>query len=162
MSRARPISFDQLLRRAYWLALGVLLLTSVHHAYGAYVYGTPWRLHVVFVSVLTAAALAVSLQVHRRRSALAAGRIAFWTFSAIGFVIPVILIGLYEGGYNHVAKDVLYFGGAPRELMRRLFPPPAYELPDNLFFEITGVQQLVLGVVTGDQFSRLVRKWGQA
>jgi hypothetical protein len=33
--------------------------------------------------------------------------------------------------------------------MRRLFPPPTYEMPNNAFFEVTGVLQIAPGIVTG-------------
>src|SRR5688572_5776450 len=35
-------------------ASAVLLITSIHHAYGAYVYDTPWRYHAVIVAGVTA------------------------------------------------------------------------------------------------------------
>ena len=46
-------------------------------------------------------------------------------------------------------KDALYLAGAPPAFMRRLFPPPTYELPNDLFFEVTGVLHLVPAIVTG-------------
>ena len=158
MSHVRSVSSEQLMRRVLWLALTVLLLTSVHHAYGAYIYDTPWRLHVVFVSALTAAALLGSLLVFRRKSADLSGRIAFWFFVAVVLVIPVLVIGLFEGAYNHAVKNALYFAGASTVVMHRLFPPPTYELPNDVFFEVTGVQQLVLAVATGYQLFLLVRE----
>src|SRR5215813_352913 len=67
------------------------------------------------------------------------GKIAFWMFTMTAMLIPVIGIGLFEGGYNHVLKDLLYFSGASDTLMTRLFPPPTYEMPGDAFFEITGI-----------------------
>ena len=148
MPDIRSISSEHLVLRVFWMALAALLLTSVHHAYGAYIYDTPWRLHVVLVSGLAAAALIGSLRVLRRRSTDVAGEMAFWVFAVIVFVIPVAGIGVFEGGYNHAVKDALYFSGASLRVMYRLFPPPAYELPNDAFFEITGVQQLAVAVVT--------------
>ena len=29
----------------------LMIVTSIHHIYGAIVYDTPWRLHVLFVSI---------------------------------------------------------------------------------------------------------------
>jgi hypothetical protein len=43
-------------------------------------------------------------------------------------------------------------------VMRRLFPPPRYELPDNLFFEVTGVLQVVPAAVTAYHLYQLVRQ----
>lgn len=127
-------------------AFGVLLLTSVHHAYGAYVYGTPWRLHVVIVSVLIAAAIAACLRVLRQK--MGTRTLAVGLFTAIIFLFPVLAIGLFEGGYNHALKDALYFGGASQGLLQRLFPAPTYEMPNDAFFEVTGAVQLIAGIVT--------------
>lgn len=132
-----------------WSALAVLLLTTVHHVYGAYIYNTPWRYHVAIVSTVTAVILFASLRVLRRRTAGVIGKIAFWTFAVVTLAIPVITIGIFEGGYNHAVKDVLDFTGASPELMQRLFPPPTYEMPNDAFFEITGVLQLVPAVMAG-------------
>jgi hypothetical protein len=33
--------------------------------------------------------------------------------------------------------------------METLFPPPTYEMPNDAFFELTGVLQFPLGLVTG-------------
>jgi hypothetical protein len=148
---------QEYLSRATWSALTVLLLTTVHHVYGAYVYDTPWRLHVAFVSGLTAAAIIGSLLVLRRHTDDVVGRIAFWTFVGVTCVLPVAAIGLFEGGYNHVLKDALYFAGGSTSLMTRMFPPPAYEMPNNAFFEITGVMQVFPASVTGWFLYRLVR-----
>ena len=138
-------------------ALGVLLLTSLHHAYGAYIYHTPWRLHVVFVSLLTAAGIIGAMLALRRWPGNVAGKIAFWVFTVLTFVIPVAVIGFFEGGYNHAVKDALYFAGGSASLMRRLFPAPVYELPNDLFFEVTGVLQLVPAIITGRLLYRFVR-----
>jgi hypothetical protein len=112
---------------------------------------------VVFVSVLAAAAIVGSLLALRRWSTNVVGEIASWIFVALTLVIPVTAIGLFEGGYNHAVKDGLYLAGASPALMHRLFPPPAYELPNDLFFEVTGVQQLVLGTITGYRLYRFVK-----
>jgi len=138
-------------------ALAVLLLTTVHHVYGAYIYDTPWRNHAAAVAALTAAALAASHRVLARRPGTTAGGVAFWAFAAVTLAVPVVLIGLFEGGYNHAVKDALYFAGASGGLMRRLFPPPTYEMPDDAFFEVTGVLQLALGIITGLRLLDAVR-----
>jgi hypothetical protein len=121
--------------------VGVMLLTSIHHAIGAVVYQTPWRLHVLVASVPVSAALLAAFAVHRRRPDRLAGRIAAGVVIALVTVFAVGLFGLFEGFYNHVLKDALYGLGASRELMRALFPAPRYVMPDNLLFEVTGVLQ---------------------
>jgi hypothetical protein len=60
---------------------------------------------------------------------------------ALALAFPFAMIGLFEGGYNHVLKNVLYFGGATRDLLQALFPAPTYELPNNLLFELSGIAQ---------------------
>jgi hypothetical protein len=59
---------------------------------------------------------------------------------ALTLVFAVGFFGLFEGGYNHVVKLVV-FGVAAPETMQRLFPPPRYEMPRDIFFEVTGVLQ---------------------
>ena len=147
----------RLMTRTVWFALAVLLLTTVHHVYGAYLYQTPWRLHVGFVSGFAAAAILGSFMVARRGTDDATTAVAFWSFAVITLVFPVLLIGVFEGGYNHVLKNALYFGGASPALLHRLFPPPTYEKPGDLIFEMTGVFQLGPGLVTGFLLCRLVR-----
>ncbi len=149
MSGVTSISSQRLASRVAWSALSVLLLTSIHHAYGAYIYNTPWRLHVVFVSVPVAVAIFGSLLALRRWPATIAGEAAVWVFAVVTLLFPVAGIGLFEGGYNHTVKDVLYLAGASGELMNRLFPPPTYELPNDAFFEVTGVLQVIPGIITG-------------
>jgi hypothetical protein len=148
---------QETLSRVTRYALAVLLLTSVHHAYGAYVYHTPWRLHAVFLSAFAAAAIISGLVVIRRNADEALREIAFWVFAALVLVIPTALIGLFEGAYNHALKNALYFAGATPTLMNRLFPAPTYELPNDVFFEVTGVMQAVLGSMTAWLLYRLVR-----
>jgi hypothetical protein len=159
MTDSRSISTSPLVSRAMGYALAILILTSVHHAYGAYIYGTPWRLHIVPIAALAATLIVGARVVLRRASPGVASTLAFWVFSAVTLIFPVVVIGLFEGGYNHAVKDVLYFGGAPMDVMRALFPPPAYELPNDVLFEVTGVLQFAIAVVAGYHVYSLLRAW---
>lgn len=47
-----------------------------------------------------------------------------------------------EGLYNHVVKNALYWIGLPGP-WTRLFPPPTYEMPNDLLFEVTGILQVL-------------------
>jgi hypothetical protein len=143
--------------RAAGAALVLLLMTSIHHSHGAYVFDTPWRYHAVIVSVLAAAAILGSLHVARRPAGGIIRDIAFWAFAMVTLAVSV-LYGAFEGGYNHVVKNALFFGGASSELMLRLFPPPAYEMPSDLFFEITGVLQVVPAAVAITHLARMLRR----
>jgi hypothetical protein len=120
-------------------ALAALLLTSIHHAYGAYVYDTPWRYHVLQISIPAAVVILWSLALLRRQP----GVIARAVFVLTILTVPVLTFGVFEGFYNHVLKNALYFGGASPALMARLFPPPTYELPNDVFFEFTGMLQAI-------------------
>jgi len=137
-------------------SLLALLLTTVHHAYGAYAYSTPWRLHVAFVAVATAAVLFGARAVRRDHPSSVAGIAARWIFVLTAIAVPMLLFGVFEGFYNHLLKNVLYFGGLPMREMTRLFPPPEYEMPNDAFFEITGVLQVVPTVLLIGPLYRLV------
>ena len=50
---------------------------------------------------------------------------------------------MFECVYSHVLKNIMFFGGVPQSILEKLYPAPAYHLPDNLFFEFTGLLQLV-------------------
>jgi EmrB/QacA subfamily drug resistance transporter len=137
-------------------ALIGLILTSVHHAYGAYAYSTPWRLHVVFIAGATALVMLGALAVFRSRPLGWLGTAARWLFALIVLVVPVVLLGVFEGFCNHVLKDLLYFGGLPLGEMARLFPPPRYEMPNDAFFEMTGVLQVVPATLAAAHLYRMV------
>src|SRR6266699_3705539 len=95
MVRKQPFGNRKVLdaaRKTMWSALVVLLLTTVHHVYGAYIYNTPWRHHVAIVSTVTAAILFASLRVLRRQTGRIVRKIAFWTFAVVTLAIPVITI----------------------------------------------------------------------
>jgi hypothetical protein len=67
-------------------------------------------------------------------------------YITISTAVFALLVGMYEGLYNHVLKNLLYFGGMDHALWRQFFPAPLYEVPDNWFFEITGIIQAAIGV----------------
>jgi hypothetical protein len=136
-------------RKATLGAVGICLLTSVHHAYGAHIYNTPWRHHAAVVSMMATAVIAASFWLFQKRSGHPLATVALRIFIVVTFMVPFLGFGVFEGAYNHGLKDALYFAHASPDLMRQLFPPPTYEMPNNAFFEVTGVLQLVPGVVTG-------------
>jgi hypothetical protein len=87
------------------------------------------------------------------------GRASLLGFSGATLLFPVAGVGFFEGAYNHVAKNVLYFAGASEQLLVKLFPPPAYELPNDWFFELTGVLQVLPAAFTAHAFVRFYRQW---
>ncbi len=149
-----------ILRAANRATLGtaaMFAVTTVHHVYGAYIYNTPWRIHAAVISGFATALIVLSLRLLRKRSGDAVGSVAAWTFIVVTFLVPFLEFGVFEGAYNHVLKDMLYLAHSSPELMTRLFPPPTYEMPNNIFFEVTGVMHVVPGFMTGYYLYQFVR-----
>ena len=80
----------------------------MHHAYGAYIYDTRWRLHTAVISALATALIAASLRLLRKHVNDGIGVVASWTFIALTFVVPLLGFGVFEGVYNHALKNALY------------------------------------------------------
>ena len=132
--------------------LAVLAMTAIHHVYGAALFATPWRLHIVYVSVPVALALLGAIPVARASPDSLASRIASWLFLGLGGVFAVGLIGFYEGGYNHLLPNVQYALGIEATVREGLYVPP-----DDLVFQLTGMAQFVLAMVAAVHLARLVR-----
>ena len=123
-----------------WHSIALMSLTSIHHVYGAIIYSTPWRLHILMLSIpVTALTLLLKLYFFKKKGKY------IWVFkSAFLFItlVPSIgMIGVYEGLYNHVLKNILFFSGASQETLQSMFPAPMYEMPNDFIFEVTGVMQ---------------------
>ena len=153
---AERLSANDSMTRALRPSLWLLALTSVHHAYGALAFHTPWRWHVAPVAVVTAVALMLAASLGRRTEGRAA-RTATAAFALLDLLLPGVGIGLFEGLYNHVLKNVLFFGGATTRTMNMLFPPPTYEWPHDVVFEATGIAQGALGLLVLWRWYTLVR-----
>ncbi|WP_276369785.1 hypothetical protein [Chryseolinea sp. H1M3-3] len=123
----------------------LMLITSLHHVYGAMVYETPWRLHVLLLSIPV---VILTTTIHW----LVKNRAGKWKnhLSVINgliiLVFSIILIGAYEGVYNHAIKNIVFFSGIDDGILAKMFPSPKYVLPNNLLFESTGVMQAILFV----------------
>ena len=153
-----PVARNQLRTaeiRAGAAALFILLLTSVHHAWGAYVFDTPFRLHIVSISIPFAALIVGLLYVAATDQPRAAA-IARWAAVVTIAALPILAIGFYEGGYNHVVKNLIFFI-AGENSAREAFSSEMYEMPSDVFFEVTGVLQLPAAVYASLQLWRLVR-----
>ncbi len=124
-------------------ALVTLGATAAHHVYGGVRYATPWRIHGAAVAVVIALGAFALFSAYQRRPDTPLGRAVGWTLALFVFVFVVLITGAFEGLYNHVLKNILFLGGAPRPLLLRLFPPPTYELPNDVGFELSGVAQAI-------------------
>lgn len=140
-------------RDAIISTVSVYLTTSLHHAYGAWIYDTPWRNHIItqggFWLILSLAFLAV-YQIWKKKAVA-------WIFVVFAGFFFVGAIGLYEGLYNHLLKNILFFAGISQETMQVLFPPPTYEMPNDVLFEATGMLTLVISLWCGFTFFRFIK-----
>lgn len=145
-------------RRALLAGAGVLVLTGIHHVYGAILYETPERYHAVFIAAAALFVMLAGRALVRRRNGSPADRIGRWTAWSVNAVVSVLLFGAVEGFYNHVVKVALYFGGLPEARMRVLFRSDLHEMPNDLIFEATGVLQAVPAVLAGYYLVRALRE----
>jgi peroxiredoxin len=141
--------------RSVRYGVATLILTSLHHAYGAIAFDTPWRLHVL-PPAMAASVTLVGLLALARRSSSRLATVALYSVGLVGLIIAGGLFGVYEGGYNHVLKNVLYFSGVPRGVLDRFYDPSLYVLPTDPLFEVTGVLQFVAGLAAAAWCLRLL------
>lgn len=130
------------LHRFFRYSLYIMATTLLHHLYGAIIYPQKFRIYTALfaVPIMLTEYLAYKKYQKDKRKVWKA------LFEWIAILIPLLAIGLYEGGYNHVLKNILFFSGTKRSTLTKLFPPPAYEMPDNFIFEATGVLQFALAI----------------
>jgi hypothetical protein len=143
-------------RRALAWGAAVAALTTVHHVYGAIVYQTPSRYHAVFLAGGALVVMLGALSVAQRRGRTRLGQAAWWTFFGVTAVVFVLLFGAFEGAYNHLLKNALWLAGLPVRALRVLFPAPTYELPNDLFFELTGIAQVLPAAMTAGWLATLL------
>ena len=132
--------------------LTILLATTIHHVYGAWLFDTPWRLHIVFISIPVAVAMVASVPLARRPGNTLAAHLASWTFILLNGGFAIALIGFYEGGYNHLLPNIQYALGIEHPLREGLYVPP-----DDLVFQLTGVAQFVVAAIAAWQLWRVIR-----
>ena len=132
----------------------LMTMTSLHHIYGAWRYDTPWRLHVLMISVPVILAVGLLYRFTRKENS---SRILYWIFWILTLVPSILLIGLFEGVYNHILKNILYFLGAGRSVLDNLYEPGVYELPNDFLFEFTGILQGLVVLPLMIYFVRLTR-----
>ncbi len=127
-----------MIQKVAFYSNALLVLTSIHHAYGAFVYDTPWRFNILYFSIPI---IILNIIVQQKISTKKVVKYLFWISN---LVFTVSQIGLFEGMYNHLIKNVLFFAGTHQTLLNQLFPPDTYFMPNNLFFEVTGILQALL------------------
>ena len=132
------------LRLATAGTLAVLVMTAIHHIYGAWLFATPWRLHIVYISIPVAIAILAALMVGRANASQFSARVASWIYFALAGGFAVGAIGFYEGGYNHLLPNIQYVLGVEHTLRDGLYEPP-----DDLIFQLTGIAQFAAGLFAG-------------
>ena len=138
------------------LSVALMVLTSIHHAYGAMIYNTPWRLHVLMISA-PVILFTVIFYYRFLKKGIRTRSVFFWVYLVLTLVASVALIGLFEGVYNHLFKNALFYTGVSHQTLIYLFPPPTYEMPNDFWFEFTGVLQGVVAIPLTVSFIRLIR-----
>ncbi|AYB32476.1 hypothetical protein [Chryseolinea soli] len=138
------------------LSVALMVLTSIHHAYGAIIYNTPWRLHILMISVPVIIFTGV-FYYRVLKKGIRTRSVFFGVYLVLTLVASVALIGLFEGVYNHLLKNALFYTGASHQILIALFPPPTYEMPNDFWFEFTGVLQGIVAIPLTLSFVRLIR-----
>ena len=118
------------------------LISSVHHWYGAIAYDTPWRAGVTYWIAGSVLVVYSLLFLYWKTATNIVGKISIWLFMFSAVIFQAGFVA-FECVYSHVLKNILFFSGVSESVLESLYPTPAYHLPDNLFFEITGNLQLV-------------------
>lgn len=121
----------------------VFLLTAFHHYYGAIAYQTPWRKQVVLQGGLVLLVCFLFSYLFKRYER----KIFLSFYLTLSFTVFGLAIGIIEGAYNHLTKDILYFSGLNLNTWRMLFPSPAYEIPNDFIFESTGILQFFFALI---------------
>jgi hypothetical protein len=141
------------LKRTGLYSNALMVLTTIHHIYGAVIYSTPWMLHVIFLSAPVLVVTIILEYLLKKYD----NRFLFWLYSFVILVPSISFIGLFEGIYNHILKDIMFYSGFSEETMLAMFPPPAYEMPNDFLFEFTGVLQGIVCSVLMVVFYKFIR-----
>ena len=139
---------DTTFRRLALWTIALVTFSSIHHIYGGAIYATSWRIIMPMFFFISMLVLTLVLQY---QAIIRPSRILLITYTLLCLIVWVIGVGVFEGGYNHVLKNVLYYSRASMDLMVKMFPPEFggakfYEsAPNDFLFEATGIASTILG-----------------
>lgn len=136
------------LKRLIFWSAATIVMTVIHHFYGAIVYDEPFRMHVAVFAIPVFVILISSYVAYLKAEDTGLRKFSLLLLLGTSLLFSVVAIGLYEGGFNHAVKNILYFGGVSVATLDRIYPS-IYELPNDILFETTGVMQLVTGLLCG-------------
>lgn len=145
-----------LINRAALAILVAYALTTIHHIFGGVVDRAEDRLLIPGILAPLVVVAVVSLYLLRRSGSTA----ALVTFGIVT-LLWVLLLGLFHGGYTHLYKDIVFLVDGPPSLYYPLNPSEHYP-PDNVFFEVTGVLDVVASAFVAYTASRLIYAWRAA
>jgi len=133
---------DKLIRHVSWAFFAQTLLTSIHHLYGGLAYDSTLRLSMPIFAVFELFVVLGLLFWYRRSNS----RVVLTIFTAFMLLIGVVQ-GLFHTLYGHLYKDVLFLVGVSAENVRNFFLPVTPNdfifPPNDLFFELTGLLELI-------------------
>jgi len=134
------------LHKFFLTTLCLMGLTIFHHFYASIIYPQAFRAHVAYVSIPVVVLEYIIYREYRKATNPLKKRLHYILFQILAWSVPILLIGFYEGGYNHFLKNILFFAGVKLNILTDLFPPPMYEMPNNFIFEFTGILQFVTAI----------------
>ncbi|MEQ7007939.1 hypothetical protein ABN028_17330 [Actinopolymorpha sp. B17G11] len=119
------------------LVTAVFLTTLIHHVYGGISYASVERI-VLAVVFSVAYVLTVGLFLAGRTR-----RWARWLYQGLVLVFWIVLIGVYEGGYNHTLYVALRLIGTDPHDLEQIYPGGGdLVVPNDVFFQGTGILTL--------------------
>ena len=140
---------QQLSRYSNWL----IITTS------AYIYNTPERLHVLAISI-PVIALTLFFDYLFKKQPEPRSKLLVGLYGAVILIPSLVLIGILEGVYNHIFKNLLFFSNVPEDIIKKVFfgfyDPALVEMPNDIIFELTGMLQGILTIPLAKLFIRYV------
>lgn len=121
----------------------LVALTGIHHIYGAIIYKTPWRLHTLFINIPFFLLVYFSFFIRKKTKSRLLVKLLKHSTAMTVIILWVFWVGLFEGVYNHILKNIVFFSGLSRSILLTLYPSEIYEMPNDFFFEFTGIIQVV-------------------
>lgn len=133
---------EQLIKQVGLAFTAQVALTSIHHVYGGLAYDSTFRPSMPIIAVIELAiVLSLLFWYGQSRSGIALG-----LFTLVAALVGVAQ-GLFHTLFGHIYKDILFIAGITTESVRNYFLPVTPNdfiyPPNDLFFEVTGVLELV-------------------
>jgi hypothetical protein len=128
-------------------------LVIVHALYGARRYDNPALAHAIAPALLWLVLAAILAAVYARRP----GPIKRWVLVALVALPYVGLFGLVHGAIGHGLKLLFHAAGTSAARLAALFDLGDFVVPDDAFFEATGVGTFAAGLLVGYFLVRFLR-----